>query len=218
MIAFEDLGCPHRRASFEYVRHHCEWMAPRFGADVVTGGGETKSRALNKLIGGINADVIVQVDPDSLIPRTSIATAIEHAASADGLVVPHDRYLYLSEEASGQVYAGRDAFSFGEDDCEFSGPCGVGNAQVYSRKTWEIVSGYDERFGMWGGDDVVFAYSAGWLAGPTRRIHGDAVHLWHPRRPESIPGHPGYVEQFAIVVQFRDAPDAETVRAMIDAR
>jgi hypothetical protein len=74
---------------------------------------------------------------------------------------------------------------------------------------------------LWGGDDAAFAFACEAFTGnPLRKVAGPALHSWHPRLPESIPGNPGYDEQFRLVVEYRDAagrgPDA--VRALVEAR
>ena len=69
-------------------------------------------------------------------------------------------------------------------------------------------------------EDAAFRYACDALVAPTRRLPGDAVHLFHPRLPISIPGGPGYVEQFAIVAEYRDAAEEgpEAVRALVENR
>lgn len=183
-------------------------------------GEFVKARALNETIASLPEDAtVVALDADSQTWIATLLGAIREARLADGAVYPHSRYLYLNPETTREILLGeRSSYGVTEDLAEDVG-VGVGNAVVFSRKTWEIACGFDERFVGWGGDDSVFAFCAG-LAGPQRRIPGDVVHLWHPRPPSSIPGAPGYTKQFAIVAAFRDAaavgPDA--VRALIAAR
>ncbi len=204
VIAYRDLGCPHRRRSFEYVRM---WY-DRFGWEVIVDpGGEEFSRAaaINSAVRRATGRVIVQSDPDSVVPDDQLLHGVELAAHADGLVVPHDRYLYLTEAATDAVFAGGFIRAYGPADCDQHGMKGSGNVTVFSRSTWEKAGGFDERFGMWGGDDSAFAYCAAAFCRPLRRVPGDMVHLWHPRLPQSVPGTLGYAEQFAILAQYRDA-------------
>jgi hypothetical protein len=180
-----------------------------------------RAAALNQAIRDSTGTVIIQADADSLVPPETLRQAINLATLADGLVVPHSRYLYLTEAATGEVYAGRDPFTCGPDDCDESGAGGVGNVTVFSRTTWEACGGYDERFGGWGGDDGCFAVAAEAFTGrPTRRLVGDVVHCWHPRPAASIVGSMLHTEQFALVAQYRDAaaigPDA--VRKLVADR
>lgn len=203
VMAYVDRGDPHRRAAFEYV---LPWYERRGYRVLIDDHPRGRASGCNAAIRRCSADVIIQSDPDSLVPQAHLDAAARLAHEADGLVVPHDRYLYLTQAATAQVLDDcADPFLMGSDDCESFGPDGVGNVVVFSRNTWELAGGFDERFGLWGGDDGAFAYAAAAFTQPTRRVAGDVVHLWHPRQAASYPGHPGYAEQFAIVAEYRDA-------------
>jgi hypothetical protein len=210
VIAYRDMGCPHRRAAFVHV---LDWYAG-FGEVIVEAGDSddtfTRARALNAAISRSTGDVIVQADPDSLIPLDTLAAAIKLAAT-DGLVIPHSEWLYLTSEATRLVLDGLPLEDVTPSQCEVHGSKGSGNVTVFSRHTWEVCGGFDERFGMWGGDDGAFAYAAEAFTQPTRRLDGPMVHLWHPRLPQSVPGSVGFVEQFAILSEYRDALDVKAL-------
>lgn len=221
VIAYRDKGCPHRRRAYDYVREY--YRALGLPVTVRAGASDedfTRARTTNEAIRAADCDILVHSDPDSVVPPAALREAIRLASEADGLVVPHDRYLYLTEAATRTVYTGVSPFLLGPDDCEVSGPNGVGNVLVFSRETWEAAGHYDERFGMWGGDDAVFAYSTGATSQPLRRLAGDMVHLYHPRLPQSEPGHPEYQRQFAIIAEYRDAAARgdEHVRELVRQR
>lgn len=208
VIAYRDLGCAHRRRSFGWVR---DWYRWALGVEPIVWSGEdddtfSRARGANEAIKRASADVVVQSDPDSVVPLPQLTAAIDLARAADGLVIPHDRYLYLEPGPTWDVLTGtRQLGELGPGDCHDSGPNGVGNVAVFSRETWRVTGGFDERFGMWGGDDAAFAYAAEALVNPLRRLHGDVIHLYHPRLPQSEPGHPGYAAQFEILAAYRDA-------------
>lgn len=208
VIAYRDMGCPHRRASAAYVQ---DWYT-RHGYPVVVEAGQsdvtfTRASAINTAIRATDAAVIVQSDPDSLIPDPDrLAAAVQRAADADGLVIPHDRYLYLSETATAAVLADRlDLAETGPGDCDEYGPDGSGNVVVFSRQTWERAGGFDERFGIRSGDDAAFRYACDSFFGPSRRLEGDVLHLYHPRLTEYEPGGDHYAAQFALLATYRDA-------------
>jgi hypothetical protein len=220
VIAYKDMGCPHRRASFQFVSAFYEDL----GHEVVVEGGDdlfTRAKGINTAIDRASGDIIIQSDPDSIVRPEMLADAIEQATTSDGLVVCHDRYLYLTEQATEAVLSGaRDFTAAQPDDCESHGHGGVGNVTVFSRATWAAVGGFDESFGVWGGDDAAFAYATDAFCGPMRRTPGDMVHLWHPRLPQSIPGDPGYAEQFALLEPWRDAAarGRDAVRELVAER
>lgn len=222
MIAWRDLGCLHRRAAFEYVRAHVGRLLGHLPGYLVIAAAEpfTKARALNRAIIALPAEtVVVQLDADSFLKTsaTGYRVAIEFAAEDPGLVVPHTHAVYLSEKATERILAGAQTAGFLEGEIV---PASVGCVTVFSRQTWELAGGYDERFGLWGGDDAAFAYACGALAGEQRRLGGDVLHLHHPRPAASTPGTPGYLRQAVILDQYRDAEAAggDALRALVEAR
>jgi hypothetical protein len=228
VIPWVDRGCPFRRAAFEFTRRYWDSLGDtglRFQV-VVSGGPEPFSRAaaINHGVRDSTADVILQADPDSLVPIAQALRALERAAETDGLVIAHDRYLYLSEQATGLLYEDTRLASWRlrvpKDYCESFGEFGVGNVVAFSRRTWELAGGYDERFGVWGGDDAAFALACGTLAGEQRRVPGDVLHCWHPRLSESVPGHPEYARSMRLLREYHAAADGgpEAMRALIDSR
>ncbi len=220
VIAYRDLGDPHRQAAFEYVRGVYERMA--LGLIIVADSEPfTRARAINAGVRGCDAEIIVQSDPDSFLPHErTYREAIRLAAAMPGLVAPHTRYLYLDERSSDEVLDGLFTGDYGELVCdEFGGP-GYGNVTVFSRETWRLAGGFDERFPMWAGDDAAFAFACDAFVRPTRRLPGDVIHLHHPRLPASIPGTKGYLEQFEILAEYRDANERgrEYVRELVENR
>lgn len=220
VIAYRDMSDAHRRASFEFVH---AWYA-RLGWEIVVSFGDgqfSRAQAINAGVRRASGDIIVQSDPDSIVALEQVAHAVELAGEADGLVIGHNRYLYLTQECTARVLDGRFPWlSATPSDCDESGEGGLGNVVAFSRSTWEQAGGFDERFGVWGGDDGAFAYACEAFCGPTRRVWGDMVHLWHPRLPQSVPGHPGYQEQWAIVAEYLAAREIgpEAVRDLVKAR
>lgn len=215
-------GCPHRGRAFDYVTR---WYTELDWPIIVEGGEDDASfgraSAINTAIGRTNAKVIVQTDPDSLVPLNRLRDAVDLAGGSDGLVIPHSQYQYASEDPTRWILADLvDPFGLREAAFDEHGLGGSGNVVVFSRATWEQAGGFDERFGVWGGDDAAFRYACDAIVAPTRQLPGKMVHLWHPRLPQSRPGHPGYAEQFSILAQYRDAAaqGPAAVRALVEAR
>lgn len=222
VMAYRDMGVPERRRSFEFVR---TWYTEH-GWQVIVEAGEsdetfTRASAINAAIRRCGAAVIIQADPDNLVSAGALHAAVGLAAGWPGIVLPHDRWLRLTPAATDDVLSGRRKVSeMGPDDCELTGPNASGGVVVFSYSTWQRAGGFDERFGLWGGDDAAFAYAAEAYCGPPRRIIGDVTHLWHPILPQAQIGSPGYVAQFAILAEYRDAAASgpEAVRALVEAR
>lgn len=220
VMPWRDLGCPHRRAAFEFVTAYWERHLPDIEV-VVDGGPEPFSRAaaLNAAISKARGDVLFEIGPDGLIPPPTVLAALGLAADADGLVLCHTRYVHLTAEATERLYAlGLDADldTFGPDDAEAHGSTAA-DVGCFSRATWEKAGGYDERFGVWGGDDAAFALACGTLVGEQRRMGGPWIHLWHPRLPQSEVGHPEYLTQFAILTEYVNASvDPDAMRLLVE--
>lgn len=226
LIPWVDRGCPHRRRAYDFVRAY--WRETLPNAEILVSSPEPFDwgAALNRAAARASDGILLHSDPDSIVPAAQARQALELAAASDGLVVAFDRFLYLNEGPTVELLEGRsigigdDPEDFIEADCHDHGPGGVGNVTAYSRRTWELAGGYDERFGTWGGADGAFAYACGALVAPLRRVPGPMFHCWHPRLPESVPGGPGYARQFALVTEYRDAAEAgpDAVRALIEGR
>lgn len=226
VIAHREFGDGRRTRLFEWIDARWRsWLpdAEHVRIHETTTGEFTKARGLNEGVRAATGDIIVHVDPDSIVNLSNVKTAIELASDADGLVVPFDRHYYLTEEATdhllGDEESGPGTVNLDvAENVEYAGPGGVGNCTVYSRMTWAKVGGYDERFGLWAGDDAAFAMACGVLVGEQRRLTGAAVHLWHERHPDSVVGSAGYLAQMSILEEYRDAPDADAMLAVIAGR
>lgn len=226
--AYKDLGDPARRAAFEWTSRYWATVFPQAEHVVAAPEPFTRARGLNAAVQAAQCDLIVQADPDSVVEAYQLTEALMMAQDADGLVVPFDRYLYLTAEATARLQEGPSPIAdrqgrylpaMGPDDAEEHGSGSAGPVTVYRRTTWEEVGGYDERFPLWGGDDSVFAYCTDAYFGPLRRVPGDLLHCWHPRLPASVPGGPGYAAQFDLLAQYRDAAAVgpEAVRALLES-
>lgn len=189
---------------------------------VVDDGGDPFSRggSLNRAFTSTAADVVVACDADLIVGAGQLQEAIRLASSAPGMVVPFDTLVYCNRVESAGILAGR------VDPRDADGhrwraspkiPC-LGGCNVLSRDTWERSGGWLPAFRAWGCEDVAFAAQCGTLVAPTRRIVGDAVHLYHPKTGEyaadDIIARNG--ETMRRVLACEGDPDA--MRRLIDAR
>jgi hypothetical protein len=219
VCAWKDMGDEHRRRAHDWTRAY--WRDHFPDAEIIEAAPEpfTRASGLNEAIRLSSGDLILQADPDTIVPASQARVALTRASVHDGLVVPYDRYLYLSEDATVRLHDGDALATFAEHDCDFSGVGGYGPVTAFSRATWEAAHGYDERFGLWGGDDAAFAFACAVYTGrDERRVMGPCLHSWHPRLPESIPGQPGYAAGFVLMAEYRDAhaEGPEAVKRMVE--
>jgi N-terminal domain of galactosyltransferase len=222
VIAYRDMGCQYRRRSYAYVHGWYVGQAASWQLDLgwhtevrVESGADdvsfTRASALNTAIRASVGRIIVQADPDNLVHPVALRKAIQLAAEHPGLVFPHDRYVRLGQAATDDYLNGKRLLTtmtprdYEGPGGHGTGPRAVGGVVAFGRSTWEKAGGFDTRFGLWGGDDAAFAYAAAAFTTQHRRVSGDVTHLWHPRLPQSEIGSPGYLAQFAILAEYRDA-------------
>jgi hypothetical protein len=197
LIPWRSTGCPYRDDA--WARVEAQWLGYGWPLIVADDGGDPFARgaSVNLAATQIDADVYVIADADTLISPDQVEEAVELAVGAPGLVVAFDRYLYLREN-------GRVKF-FMEHT--------VSSCVAVSHRTWELAGGFDGRFRAWGYEDAAFEAACSTLAGPTRWVHGDVRHIWHPietNRPDL---------NRALVRPYIEATgDPSAMRALIDSR
>lgn len=186
VMPYRDGGCEHRRAAHDHVVN--VWR--RCGFEVVEGDdpGEPFSRAasMNRGTDRADADIVICADADVIVTEDAIRAAVAKAGESDGLVNPFTRYRYLNEAVTQHVYSGSDPwslpawFEFGEAPAT---PL-KGGLNVYSKRTWETIGGFPERFRGWGCEDLAIDHIVRVLVAPMRRIDSTLIHLFHPKTGE----------------------------------
>src|SRR5580704_8264928 len=223
-MPFRDVTGSHERvASLGFVtawygRHFPAWrlLPPDDGEPEFH-----RVKAINRAIDAQPEDaVIVWADPASFLRWPGQLRRAVRLAEEPGVVLPHQRVMYLNPDASRRVLD-HWSFEFTDEECDEVVPSSFGNLLVFSRATWLAAGGLDERFPpLYGGDDAAFGYACDALVAPVRRLEGDAIHLWHPRLAASVPGTREYGEQFAILAEYRDASErgSAAVRELVASR
>jgi hypothetical protein len=145
-----------------------------------------RSAAINHGIrtAGHDVDVFIVAEADLLIPGGQVEEAEKLALEAPGLVVPFDRYCYLSPTDSEWVREHMDTTGI-EPQHVMEHGASIGAVNVVSRETMDLVGQYDEGFtGCWYDDDAMkIAFEK--LAGATRWVKGSGFHVYH------LPGFKG---------------------------
>jgi hypothetical protein len=191
VIPWRDNGDQWRRRWFAQAVDH--WA--RSGLEVVTGQGGY-GEAINDGVRRARAETVLVVDADVALPHGRALEALRLAAEAPGLVVAHDRVVWLTREASRQLTVpwaltlldAEDRWTGGEATVEQRIPFGVGTAVAFSRATWEQAGRQDPSAGH--GHDAAFALACGVLSGEQRRLPGDVLHLWHERPARAVEDPP----------------------------
>lgn len=222
VIPFRDADGSRRGASARVETHLREALVGLDARVVLADdGGATFSRGGSimrgvEMLTPLDVDVFVVCDADLIVPGDQLRHAIALALEADGLVVAFSRYLYCTQDQS--VELTRVPYPpiplLPAHEWTFDGS--VGGAGTFSRHTLEVTGGYPSIFRGWGMEDVAFEILTRTLAAPTRRVSGNAFHLWHPVDKTNDPLSAGYRRNLAALerlVAVEDDPGA--VRATL---
>lgn len=213
LVPWRSGGCEHREAAWRHVRRM--WADRGLLVMPADDAGDPFSRscsinlAHDMVAASLDPDVYLIADADVIVSERQAIDAIDQAAADPGLVVAFDRYCYLTELGTTMALDGERRQWW--KHLQFVLNLTVSSCVAVSRETWDTVGGFDPRFRAWGSEDVAFEVACATLAGPTRWVHGDAHHLYHPteeNRPATNP------EMLAEYLALRDDPAA--MRAHID--
>lgn len=169
-----------RSDAFGFVR---DYLADNVDEVIVCDdGGSPFSRgcSINQGVLEASGDLLVICDADLVVPVDQLDLAVIKVAAGGGMVLPFDRYHYLTGAASLEVMAG--VAPTPTTPREFSMESSVGGVCVIDRATFNLVGGFDPRLRGWGGEDYAFWSAVDTLAS-VERVPGLLYHLWHPTDP-----------------------------------
>jgi hypothetical protein len=145
-------------------------------------------------------DVAIIIDSDVICDPNRVKEAVAIAAETGSMVLPHDERLDLSQSATARAVEGAlDLFGpMPERDPmrhrivhraynATNGHPSVSSVVVISRRQWDTIGGFDEKFRGWGYEDTAFAAAAETFGGVVR-MTGVVWHLWHPTAKEGKRG------------------------------
>lgn len=186
-------------------------------------GPFNRSAAVNRAAAAAGDwDVAVIIDSDVIPDRRGAETAVGVAAASDVLVVSHDERVMLKKQVTQQIIKGTYKESWDQPsayDRIWSGSwesCSC--CTVVSRRLWDGVGGFDERFVGWGHEDWAFRAACETVSGaPMVRCATRLFHLWHPVQESAKPSAPTRSANEALWFRYEAArwsPQVmETVRA-----
>lgn len=131
-------------------------------------------------------DVALIIDSDTISDPECVRKALDLAIQSGGLVVAHTHRHMLTESATRRILAGDQGNWKRSGMVKKTWRDSVSCAVAVSRKSWDIVGGFDERFVGWGFEDTAFHIAIEAISGlPVQTIPGDCFHLHHPVSPET---------------------------------
>ena len=152
--------------------------------------GFNKCKAINSAVCRAKNDIIVMCDNDCTAPRAAILKAVEYVSEHPlTLVYPFDSIKKLSEMPSRYLsateYSEEGFLNFSKNENSANLPVFpvkhyTGGINVFSKKLFDLVGGFDEDFCGWGGEDDAFMNKCRRLADkPVRVTDSVLVHMYH---------------------------------------
>lgn len=182
-------GDPWRDEVWRWMESAWRKHMPR--AEICTGDDPaqvpfSRSAAVNAAARKATSDVLVNLDADTWLEPRGIrkaASLIRKEGHDHEMFVPKARKFHLLEEDSRRLIRRNQPGDFGDaptraphDKFHIPAPT------VMSRRVFEAVNGFDERFIGWGCEDNAFMLALQTLGQRIRTQIGDAYHVWHPTR------------------------------------
>ncbi|HEV3240037.1 MAG TPA: galactosyltransferase-related protein [Casimicrobiaceae bacterium] len=210
IVVVEQDTVPRLEAPLEYGRG-----AARFAYNP---GPFNKAWGLNLAMRFARSPVLAIGDADVMAPHT-LAAAAERCRSV-AAVKPYRTIVDLTPEETAPVRAGEWSLLPPRPAGALPSREGQGEYVVFAgglfliQHEWLLrLGGFDERFRGWGGEDDALTQKLLRAGVPTVEIDGPpALHLWHPRAPETTFGHPHYAANRRLLDDYRAYSDAEFTR------
>ncbi|HVM07201.1 MAG TPA: glycosyltransferase [Acidimicrobiales bacterium] len=214
-------GLADRDRLWEFAR---SWWANDFPDWAIVEGHHeigpfNRSKALNDAARSAGDwDVAVLIDADVLAHRDTVRTAVDVAAATNRMVLAYHERIHLSQRGTERVLAGFDGNwkQSGMVHRVFLDSCS--SAVVVSRKLWDDVGGFDEKFSGWGWEDVAFRIACETISGhPMVQLAAPLFHLHHRVSSENNTREATYQANKARGDRYRAAHwDVGAVRQLID--
>ena len=163
--------------------------------------------------------ILCFADADVLI-ESSLDQAIDLCRSGVDAAKPYRRIVDLTADESRRVRSGdwefvphRPAAAPPNREARQEFVVFAGGLFVIRRDPYLRVGGFDERFRGWGGEDDAMTLKLG-RTGMRLAECGEfpALHLWHPREPETTQGQPHYTANRQLLADYAAYRDDELAR------
>nr|WP_010283356.1 galactosyltransferase-related protein [Bacillus timonensis] len=212
----------HRDKVIKWVLEFYKNTMPEF--EVVIGNDTTgqlfsRSKAINNAARKASGSIYVIADADIVYNPIILYKAIDLLKYNVPWIIPYNRIKYLTEDGTHQLLNSTAIWPF-KAEIEFYHDhySHVGGLNVISKKNFEIVGGFDERFIGWGGEDDAFASSVNSLCGDYHRMKEDLYHIWHPPAAKFF-NNPHYKANKLLSNRYLQASNSEEdMRKLIQER
>ena len=142
-----------------------------------------KSKLINLGVLSSNSDLLMMIDGDVILPVNSIYKAFDYCKNETCSVYQPFSYInYLTESQTRQYI--REGIVTQYKTSEIM-PIQkyTGGVNVFSKKTFQFVNGFDEYISGWGSEDDSFLAKIKRMIGPIHWCDEQVtlLHLWHPK-------------------------------------
>jgi hypothetical protein len=207
-----------RDAAWAFVRKH--WSAlgyPIFEGESPDGpfnAAAARNAAARK---AGDWEVAVFVDADTVMfDHDQVRKAVTLAARSGQFVRPYNRYVMTDEQSADAIMRTGTVPMSGRVAVLRSGVA-HGGVNIVSRRLFDAVGGYDERFRGWGWEDTAFEMACRAFGG-YHEFAGQVHHLWHEKTPDRSTDNPQYLANIALGHRYERATRKAQVQALLDER
>lgn len=201
----------HRDMLWAYCRG--KWEENGYGPIIESDseGEWSRGEAINRGVAQTDAEVFIVADADVVFASWDQPQMAATLALANGtLAYAHKTHNMVPWEQTQEIMAGaqptREMAEQSVDDT-------MSSCWAITRKSWDVIGGFDERFIEWGAEDWAWFAACGTLLG-IDRVEALSFHLWHPRDGEA--DHPFYAANIELgkrYMHLRNNP--EGMRAIL---
>lgn len=181
-------------------------------------GPFNKSRAINRLVLEAKTDILFIHDADVIIAAQTLDLC-RHLLSTGLDYVRAFRYVYrLTPEYTRELLNSPPSTLLRLHPKIYSKASSnaPGGLFCLTRRMWDTIGGFDERFEGWGGEDSTFRKCL-WLLSPrTRKLGGPLYHLWHNNDPERMSGsNPQYQQNKRLWLRYQACKSVSSLRPIL---
>lgn len=130
-------------------------------------------------------DVVAVIDADFFMHPDAIREGVKKAVELERMVIPFQNLYFLDQDFSERLINKK----LGLNQIGMYFPVyrsQVGGSNIVTKKVFETLNGWDERFIGWGYEDVAFILAHETLIGPVTKINNYAASLFHEDRDKEL--------------------------------
>lgn len=134
-------------------------------------------------------DVAAFIDADCVADLDTVQRAIDMARENQKAYIPHTAFWSLPERGTNRLMTDPKLAETRGGILKLMGQPNIADSVMPSgvvvvpRVAFDAIGGYEEGFIGWGWEDTAFLFDlrrTGYMGKP-ERVHGNMLHLWHPR-------------------------------------